>query len=159
MVTDRLCSLLGTAFRKPWFRPYRLAEGKTNGGHLIHIIQPLTYMNRTGAVVPAVLKKCKCSPEDMLIVCDNLDLPIGSIRFKKQGSSAGHRGLSSIIDAAGTNKFMRLYLGIGRPERKEDVVSYVLSPFNENEQPVCADMVAEAAEKVLSIICEFDRRI
>jgi PTH1 family peptidyl-tRNA hydrolase len=116
-------------------------------------------MNRSGAIVPAVLKTYKCDSTDMLVVCDNLDLPLGSIRFKKGGSSAGHRGLASIIESAGTDRFMRLYLGIGRPERKEDVVSYVLSPFSKDEEPVCTDMVAAAAEKVFGVIEDIGRQI
>ena len=83
-------------------------------------------MNNSGSVLKSLLKYCGATVRDVIIVCDTLDLPPGMCRLKKKGSSAGHLGLASIIDYAGTNQISRIYVGIGRPERKEDVIAYVL---------------------------------
>jgi PTH1 family peptidyl-tRNA hydrolase len=83
-------------------------------------------MNKSGLVFPSVLRQTGTPLERIVVVCDTLDLPPGMCRLRTKGSSAGHRGLSSIIHVLNNSTFMRLFIGIGRPQDKEDVVSYVL---------------------------------
>jgi PTH1 family peptidyl-tRNA hydrolase len=94
---------------------------------------PQTFMNLSGRVVAALLKKYKLGLSDLLVVCDDLDLDFGRLRIKPCGSSGGHRGLSSIIEALKENNFCRLRVGIGRPSARDEAADYVLRPFSRGE--------------------------
>ncbi len=97
------------------------------------LCQPLTYMNLSGKAVKKALKKYTILPSQTLVVHDELDFPLGKLRFKFDGGCAGHKGLRSIVDQLGTYDFYRLRMGIGRPEEKSDIVDYVLSRFDQEE--------------------------
>lgn len=90
------------------------------------LLQPTTYMNRSGEAVLAMAHFYKIAPEEILVVHDELDLPVGSIRLKQDGGHGGHNGLRDIISRLGTNRFYRLRIGIGHPGAKDDVHDYVL---------------------------------
>jgi len=94
---------------------------------------PLTYMNLSGKAVGSLIKRYKVKLHDLLVVSDDLDLEFGRLKIKANGSSAGHRGVVSVIEALGTQDFNRLRLGIGRPKAKEDAAEFVLSKFNPAE--------------------------
>jgi PTH1 family peptidyl-tRNA hydrolase len=96
-------------------------------GHNLTLIKPQTFMNNSGEVVPALLKK-GIKAENILVVHDELELPLTAIKFKEGGSHKGHNGLRSIITACGAN-FYRLRFGIGRPSERDDVPAYVLQNF------------------------------
>lgn len=97
------------------------------------MIKPLTYMNRSGTILSSVLHYADANLSELLVICDSLDLKPGICRLKTKGSSAGHKGLASIIDYAGTNEISRFYIGIGRSE--QPVIEYVLSkPSREDAQ-------------------------
>ncbi|WP_461832680.1 aminoacyl-tRNA hydrolase [Aquifex sp.] len=106
--------------------------------------KPMTYMNNSGAAVFNLLEEYKLSPEEMIVVYDDLDLPLGSMRLRLKGSSGGHRGVESIIKYIGTQNFPRLRIGIGRPKKKEDVVKYVLSPFPPEEEKIISNVIKKA---------------
>jgi peptidyl-tRNA hydrolase, PTH1 family len=154
MVADSLALRLGISFRKPLFRPFLYAHGAWNGegpSAAIHLVKPLTFMNRSGRAVRGALRKAGGKPEAMVVVCDTLDLPAGAVRLKRGGSSAGHRGLSSIIEHLGSEHFLRLYVGTGRPEEKSEVVDFVLSPFNADESHLIDEAVSRACSALLSL--------
>ncbi len=111
------------------------------GGSEVILAKPLTYMNNSGLAVINLLEEEGIQPQEMLVVHDDLDLPLGTTRLRMRGSSAGHRGLDSIINTIKTQDFPRLRLGIGRPGRKEDIVRWVLSPFEEEEMPLVRGMI------------------
>ncbi|HPY44813.1 MAG TPA: aminoacyl-tRNA hydrolase [Sphaerochaeta sp.] len=138
-VTDRLAAFFHVKLRKRCFRPYRQARIKDS-----LIIQPLTYMNRSGSVLNYFRTE-----KQLIVVCDQLDLPPGMIRIRRKGSSAGQRGLQSIIDAHGSEDFIRIYVGIGRPERGKSVVEYVLAPSDDPLLEVGIQQAAEALVKLL----------
>lgn len=138
-VTDRLAAFFHTSLRKRCFRPYRQARIKDS-----LIIQPLTYMNRSGSVVKYLNKD-----KQLIVVCDQLDLPAGMIRLRSKGSSAGQRGLQSIIEAFGSTEFVRVYIGIGRPSGGQSVVDYVLS---ESDDPRLEEGIAKATEALKSLL-------
>jgi PTH1 family peptidyl-tRNA hydrolase len=148
---DVLAGRLGVAFRKPFLKSY-LRAGARWQGHRIELVKPLTYMNNSGQVLPALLRRNRTGLEALLVICDTLDLPPGACRLRRRGSSAGHKGLDSIIRRTGSQEFMRLYIGIGRPGRSEEVVDHVLSPPGEAEAPLIAAAVARAAEAVLRVL-------
>lgn len=99
------------------------------------LLKPMTYMNLSGRAVKKALNKYGLSPQNLLVIYDDLDLPLGRMKLLPKGGSGGHRGVQSIISELQTKEFPRLRLGIGRPE-KGDPRDYVLSPFREEEWPI-----------------------
>lgn len=96
------------------------------GGDNVRLFVPSTYMNESGKAVLAVLGFYKITPSHVLIVHDDIDLPVGTVRLKQDGGHGGNNGLRDIINRLGTNKFPRLRIGIGHPGHKDQVTSYVL---------------------------------
>ncbi len=115
------------------------------GGEDIILLQPQTYMNLSGPCVQAVAAFFKVAPAQMLVVHDELDLPLAALRTKVGGSDAGHNGLKSITQALGTPEYPRLRIGIGRPVHKTQVSDYVLEPFSAAETPPIADVLTALA--------------
>ncbi len=107
---------------------------------------PLTFMNLSGMAVGALLKKYKIDLDNLLIVCDDLDLEFGRLKLRPYGSSAGHRGLESIIDYLNADKLPRLRIGIGRPFPQRDAAEYVLSAFNKKEKAQIPEIVNYARD-------------
>lgn len=96
-------------------------------GHKLVLLKPMTFMNRSGSSVGKVLRYYKFKPDELLVVHDELDLPEGSVKMKRDGGHAGHNGLRDIIAHIDTRDFFRLRLGIGRPSNGGNVADYVLS--------------------------------
>lgn len=117
------------------------------GRHQVVLLKPLTFMNQSGRPVGQVARRYKVPPEQMLVIHDDLDLPLGRIRLRPGGSSGGHRGIKSIIAALGTQGFARLRIGIGRPS-SGDPVDYVLSNFSSDQDTV----IAAVAERVVDVV-------
>ena len=121
-------------------------------GREVLFAKPQTYMNNSGLAVVNLLEENEIDPQEMLVVYDDLDLPLGMTRLRLEGSSGGHRGVESIIKSIGTEKFPRLKIGIGRPKKKEDVVGYVLSPFSKDEEEIARTVIKKASECILRSI-------
>lgn len=107
---------------------------------------PLTYMNLSGGAVHGVMTRLGLSPADLLVIHDDLDLEVGRLRMRPGGSSAGHRGVESVIEALGTEAFPRLRIGIGRPPEGVDPADFVLTPMDEEEVKVFLPVVQRAAD-------------
>ncbi len=150
MVADKAALKAGVRFKKVLFTPCLRASVKSGKSEII-LIKPLTYMNLSGTILPVLIKRYKTVPENILVVCDNLDLAPGNIRMKKKGGTAGHNGLASIAACTGNGNFMRMYIGIGRPDKKEDVIKYVLSPMAGQIKNLVEDAVSRAADAVLDL--------
>ena len=120
------------------------------GAKTIVLAQPLNFMNLSGSAVKALLKKYRIDLSDLLIVCDDLDLEFGRMKLKPTDSSAGHRGVGSIIDSLGTSDFARLKIGIGRPHKYVEAADYVLMPFTRKEKEEFSGIIDSAAECCLS---------
>ena len=131
---------------------YRYAEWELEGMPVV-LIEPLTYMNRSGLAVGDAVERWGMTPEEVLVVLDDVNLPLGRLRLRMKGGDGGHRGLASVIEALGSECFPRLRLGVGRPE-DGDLVKYVLSPFDEEELQVVREMVEGAAEAVRRFVRE-----
>ena len=116
------------------------------------LAKPLTYMNRSGQAVKEMLTGLRLAPEDLLVIHDDLDIPLGTLRIRPQGGAGGHNGLSSIISCLGTNQFARIRLGIGRPPSDMESAGYVLSPFARDEWETARQMVTKATEAVVCFI-------
>ncbi len=158
-VLDRISEELNSPISREKFNG--LYSEVRAGSHKVILLKPLTYMNRSGESVSQFVRFFKLKPEEVLVIYDDLDLPLGKLRLRLRGSSGGHRGLQSVIDSLGTCNFPRLRIGIGRPERKEEVVDYVLSPFKDEELPTVEDAVSRAASCVIEILKkgEIDQKI
>lgn len=113
-------------------------------GQEVMFAEPLTFMNLSGLSVKQLLKKYKINLEDLLVICDDLDLELGRLKIKDSGSSGGHRGLGSIADSLASKNFSRMRIGIGRPAGKTDAAEYVLSPFTKKEKEAVSLIVETA---------------
>jgi PTH1 family peptidyl-tRNA hydrolase len=129
----------------------------TLGGDAGLLVKPVTFMNRSGEAVRELRERFPGVALDrMLAVCDDLDLPLGRVRFRAGGGDGGHKGLRSIIEELGTRDFPRLRLGIGRPGREDgaDVVDHVLDAFRDDEREAAEDLVTRGAEGVRAFLAE-----
>jgi PTH1 family peptidyl-tRNA hydrolase len=149
-VLDRVAKELSFTFSRAKFNAV-YGEFLSEHGKVL-FLKPTTYMNRSGESVAQFVKFFKVKPSDVLLVYDDLDLPLGAVRLRLKGSSGGHRGVESVIKALGTKDFPRLRVGIGRPERKEDVVNYVLSPFKREELSTLEPALKKAADCIVEIV-------
>jgi PTH1 family peptidyl-tRNA hydrolase len=118
------------------------------------LAKPQTYMNESGRSVGAILRYTSATAADLVVVHDELDLPLGAVRVKAGGGHGGHNGLRSIIEHLGTPEFIRVRVGIGRPPAGGDAADYVLTPFLPGERDAAAEAVARAAEAVRTVIIE-----
>lgn len=143
MVLDEVASLFGVQFSKKMFKRYLYA--KVNDGRDI-LVKPLTFMNSSGTIIPSLIKQ----KEKLLVISDQMDLPCGKVRIKKNGGSAGHKGLKSIIEYYGED-FIHLYIGIGRGENIS-VPDYVLSPFKSDEVPLINDAFIVARDVIKRVL-------
>lgn len=124
------------------------------------LIQPQTYMNRSGLAVDAVLRRYNESPEHLLVIYDDLDLPAGRMRIRARGGHGGHQGVRSIINALSTRDFMRIRIGIGRPpnaptassDPRNEVVEYVLQPFSQEERGIIREVMQHAVQAIALIV-------
>jgi PTH1 family peptidyl-tRNA hydrolase len=122
------------------------------GGREVLLAKPQTYMNNSGIAVVNLLEEHDISPEEMIVIYDDLDLPLGRLRLKLEGSSGGHHGIESIIKEIKTEKFPRLKVGIGRPKDKHQVVSYVLSPFSKDEEQILYAVLERSRECLMRCV-------
>jgi PTH1 family peptidyl-tRNA hydrolase len=120
-------------------------RGRFNNENVM-LAEPVTYMNLSGLSVSALLKKHKVCLEDLLVICDDLDLEFGRLKIRPSGSSAGQRGMESIIAHLGGSEFARLRVGIGRPAQKKAAADYVLSAFTRKEKSQIPDLIACACQ-------------
>jgi PTH1 family peptidyl-tRNA hydrolase len=131
-------------------------------GYKVVLARPQTYMNASGESVNTLMRKLDVTPSDLVVIHDDLDLPVGKIRLRLGGSSGGHKGIDSIIARIGTRDFHRIRVGIGRPEdsdssdaaKEEAVISYVLSDFTAEEKKIMDKTVPQACEAVVYLLAE-----
>jgi PTH1 family peptidyl-tRNA hydrolase len=122
-------------------------------GEKVLILKPRTFMNLSGKAIAPALHHYHLSLQDLIVIHDDLDLPVGTLRFSRKGGDGGHRGIRSIIEALGTGEFLRLRVGIGRPPENEDVVDYVLSPPSQDERENFENTV-QLASQALDVMLE-----
>ncbi|MSQ13903.1 MAG: aminoacyl-tRNA hydrolase [Dehalococcoidia bacterium] len=154
--TGALCvQLLAKQMGVPLERKSRLAtlaEGDL-AGQRTALAVPRTFMNTSGGAVSGLLQRYGIKPQDLILVYDDLDLPLGTIRVRPSGSSAGHNGVKSVIAALGTEQFPRVRIGIDRPvQGGADQIAYVLSAFTRAEQAQLNKALERAAEAVVCVL-------
>lgn len=125
------------------------------GGHDVLLAKPETYMNLSGMAVGELVREFEVDPaEDLIVLYDELDLPLGTLRIRRRGSSAGHNGVESIIGALGTNEFVRVRLGIHPGHPVGDGARFVTSPWKKALLPAVDEMLDRAAEAARVIVEE-----
>ena len=150
---DRLVLQFGLDFiPHKKFPPYESVSGFMRGIPAI-LLKPLTYMNRSGEAVASVLNFYKIPLDKLLVIHDDLDLPLGSLKFVQGGGAGGHKGIRSIIGSIGSKEFTRLKIGIGRSLSPVPIDKYVLSPFLSEEAPVI-DKILDVSIKGLVYFLE-----
>ena len=119
------------------------------GTEKVLFLKPHTYMNLSGYAVAELADYYKLSTEDILVIHDDMDLPLGRIRLRARGSSGGHNGLKSIISELGSQDFWRIKIGVGRPEEGREVVNHVLSGFSNEEIKILEDVLERGYKATL----------
>ncbi|MFP4229150.1 MAG: aminoacyl-tRNA hydrolase [Salinivenus sp.] len=148
-VADALAERLDASFRH--VKSVMLARGEYKNRELT-IAKPLTYMNRSGNAVAGLCREHDVSPAEMVVVVDDLHLPVGTIRLRPNGSSGGHNGLAHVAERLGTPDFPRLRVGIGSDFADGEQVDYVLSPFTRQQEPDVEAAVADAVAAILTAV-------
>jgi len=116
-------------------------------------------MNRSGLIFNSILKKTDADLDDIVVICDNMDLYSGVLRLKREGGDAGHNGLYSIINQIGTGNFSRFYIGIGRPTDKDKVYEHVLGIPEEPEITIFKNSIVLAVDYLLKIVTSSSEKV
>ena len=152
MLLDYLAERLGVTFSR--LESQALVAKTEHAGKRIVLAKPQAYMNLSGQPVGALLHYYKIPTSQLLVAYDDVDLPLGTLRIRPGGGSAGQKGMASIIDRLGTQDFPRLRLGIDRPPGKMQAAAYVLQDFSSLQQPVVRTALERAADAVLLFISD-----
>jgi PTH1 family peptidyl-tRNA hydrolase len=163
-IVEALARTHGLAFSRQKYMKARVARGQIGDGSVL-LVKPQTFMNLSGRAVARLHRAHEIPPERILVVYDDLDLPLGRLRLRSEGGSGGHKGIHSIIEALGTQAFPRLRVGIDRPPGNVDPAEYVLQPFDEDQKPLHVEMISRAmaaiecwlADGVVAAMDQFNR--
>jgi PTH1 family peptidyl-tRNA hydrolase len=123
-------------------------------GHPVILVKPQTFMNRSGEAVVALMGHFSLSPEHLVVIQDDLDLEFGRLRLVSGGGTGGHRGVNSIHETLGVTQYVRLKIGIGRPDHGMSPERYVLSPWSEDQWAEVPQVVAGAAEAITHLLTD-----
>ncbi|MCX7607716.1 MAG: aminoacyl-tRNA hydrolase [Anaerolineales bacterium] len=148
MVLDRLAIRLDARFTRLQSKAL-IAPVHDEGRHLL-LAKPQTFMNLSGQAVRGLARFYRIAPERLLVIHDDLDLPVGALRLRLDGGAAGHKGILSIVAELGTEQFVRLRVGIGRPPGQMEAADYVLQPLSTTELLSFSDLLERAAEAALT---------
>jgi PTH1 family peptidyl-tRNA hydrolase len=146
-VVEALARSHGLTFSRRKEIKAHVAEGRPDGRAVL-LAKPQTYMNLSGRSVGRLQRTYGIPPAQILIVYDDLDLPLGRLRMRPEGGSGGHKGMRSIIDVLGTQAFPRLRVGVDRPPGRMDPAEYVLRPFGEEEQELLDEVLERAVAAI-----------
>ncbi len=136
----------------------RTGEGKIAGVDVV-LARPQTFVNRSGQAVAHLMRRYRATRERLIVIHDEMDLPAGKMRIRQGGSSAGHRGIISIVDATGGRDFVRIRVGVGRPEEEADrkgdgVIDHVLGDLTPEEQATFDNVIPRVSDAVERILAE-----
>jgi PTH1 family peptidyl-tRNA hydrolase len=135
----------------------RIGQGTVSGSKVV-LARPQTFMNNSGQALSRLMRSLSVNPKDLLVIHDDLDLPLAKIRLSFGSGSGGHKGINSVIQELGTQEFTRIRVGIGRPDKpnptEEDIIAYVLSDFTPDEKQAINQIIPRVAEAVLCLLAE-----
>lgn len=148
MVVDKLVKKLGLRFKySKCFAKVATVKDKD-----ILIVKPQTYMNLSGKCVDCLLKEYNIKPQDMIVIYDDVDLPKGELRIRERGSAGTHNGMRNIVSTINDIDFVRVRIGIGRPDSDIDLAEYVLSHLNTNDTDIILPTIDKATQCLLEYI-------
>ena len=148
---DRIASEIGATWEEKRQFKCLMARGTFAGGPVM-LVKPMTFMNLSGDSVAPVVKYHNATPNDLLVIQDDIDLPVGRMRIRKNGTCGGHNGIRNIIERLGTQGFARLKLGVGKD--KSDVIAHVLGKFDPVTRKTMDLVVAEAVKAAAAILTD-----
>jgi PTH1 family peptidyl-tRNA hydrolase len=154
VVVDHLCRHFACRLKRSWRFRARLAQHRFNQDKLL-LIQPLTFMNNSGEATIACMRYYRVEIENLIVLVDDADLPLGRLRVRPGGSGGGHRGLGSIIDHLGGDAFARVRIGVGR-QGSGDLVNHVLGEWGAGDRKLMDESAARGAE---AVICWLDEGV
>ncbi len=149
LVVDAIAERCRATFKEDGRARALVAQARIRGRRVV-LAKPQTYMNRSGTAIQGLVRRYALAPQDMLVVVDDIYLPLGALRIRAAGGAGGHNGMQDIADRLGTTAFPRLRLGVGGDFGRGRQSDYVLSPFAEEEQPA-VDRVLERATQAASV--------
>ena len=148
LALDALAATLGVEFDKQKYQG--LLAAAEHGGHKVLLVKPMTFMNRSGDCLAAVARNKVENPGEVLVITDDINLPLGKVRMRAAGSAGGHNGLKSVIERLGSQEFPRLRMGVGDNRTGAALADHVLARFLPEERATVEEMVAAAAEAALA---------
>lgn len=152
MLIDKLAQELQTQVKR---EECRALIGRAEiGGEVVELVKPQTFMNLSGESVSCLMKKTNRSIEKLIVITDDLALPVGKIRFRPQGSHGGQNGLRSIIDCLKTNEFTRLRIGIQPEFPLRNMSDFVLDNFSKSETETIAEVLDKSAEAIRAVVTD-----
>jgi PTH1 family peptidyl-tRNA hydrolase len=149
-VVDRLAREQGIRFTKRRGGA-QIGEGRVRAKRVV-LAKPLTYMNKSGVAVKRLVEALGITLDRLVVVHDDLDLACGRMKIKEKGGHGGHKGVQSIIEQLGSADFLRIKVGIDKPETPDEGADYVLSPFDKEQIPLVEEGIEGAAEAIEAII-------
>ena len=152
MVLDQIAEAFSIALVKRKFDTI-FGRGSIDGVSVV-LAKPMAFMNRSGPQVQKIAGYYRILSEDMLVIHDDIDLAFGRIKIKEKGGDGGHKGVRSIIDAFGGGDFVRLRIGVGRPEAGISAADHVLDRFKSDENQVLDQIITAARDAVVTILCK-----
>lgn len=151
MVVEELARRQGVVLKKMFWFPARQAKCRI-GEQAVRLVEPTTYMNRSGRAVWGAMKKWRVEPAHTVVVYDDVDLALGDLRVRAKGSGGSHNGMKSLLEWLQTKAFPRVRVGIGPKPGGADMVEFVLGEFGADESLVLEKVVERAADAVESIL-------
>jgi peptidyl-tRNA hydrolase, PTH1 family len=152
-VVDRLADRLRTRLRKVRFLPLEVAE-TSHAGARLYLARAQTFMNESGPPVASFARRRRLDPGSIVACHDEIDLSFGALKLKRGGSTAGHNGLNSLVNALHSPDFYRVRLGVGRPRGRQDPADHVLEPFARSEREEAELLAEEGADAVLTLVAD-----
>ena len=150
MVVDRLAMAHGISVSGS---RYNVVFGQGNvGGLPVVLAKPQTFMNRVGPAVQDLTRSLMLDAQDILVIHDDIDIPFGELKIKEKGGDGGHNGVKSLIEAWGSDAFTRARVGIGRPQTRQDISSYVLQRFDTEQESRLSDVISTAQDAVETVL-------
>ena len=145
-VLEEFAKRRGAAFRRSWCRPVQTAKTAMEGVGNLLLVKPLTFMNLSGTVLPALMRPAGLAAKDLIVVADDINLPMGQLRIRARGGAGGHNGLKSVIEHLGSEAFVRVRVGVGEQEEGKSLKDHVLERLDSAERRALAETVARAVE-------------
>lgn len=152
MAVDRLCATFGIRLSR--LQSKALVGTGMIENHKVVLVKPHTYMNLSGQAVTSLMRFYRITQKQLLIFNDDIDLPVGTIRIRAEGGSAGNRGLASIIQQLGSQEFPRLRIGVGRPPGQKEAADYVLKSFSKDDLEIMTIVLDRVVDAAKVFICE-----